>query len=289
MQELGPGLALARPHGSGPDEFWQGCLKEEKEKYGMGPGSIPADISVAGVLELGLGPRTFTPSGTKEEEGARQERARTFEFLGHRDQRLLGGRIPGGGCRSARDPRRADLSSARSGLSAWFSRRSGAGSVVSSSRELGPCRIRWSLSIGEWNRGRVALVLNPYGPCRSARAVGEAVILIIFVEPDHWSFGSARVWPLSGAGLLERFQVLSRVGELELGEAGFAGAEEVSPKIGEEVQVPNLLEENIGAASPWSLGLDHGLGAQNFIKESRLGRLGALIRRGRACASLVRA
>ncbi|CAB4290371.1 unnamed protein product [Prunus armeniaca] len=241
MQELGPGLALARPHGSGPDEFWQGCLKEEKEKYGMGPGSIPADISVAGVLELGLGRKWSWAS-----------------------RQLLGGRIPGGGCRSARDPRRADLSSARSGLSAWFSRRSGAGSVVSSSRELGPCRIRWSLSIGEWNRGRVALV-------------GEAVILIIFVEPDHWSFGSAR------------FQVLSRVGELELGEAGFAGAEEVSPKIGEEVQVPNLLEENIGAASPWSLGLDHGLGAQNFIKESRLGRLGALIRRGRACASLVRA
>ncbi|CAB4316677.1 unnamed protein product [Prunus armeniaca] len=55
MQELGLGLALARPHGSGPDEFWQGCFKEEKEKYGMGHGSIPADISVAGVLELGLG------------------------------------------------------------------------------------------------------------------------------------------------------------------------------------------------------------------------------------------
>ncbi|CAB4294385.1 unnamed protein product [Prunus armeniaca] len=35
------------------------------------------------------------------------------------------------------------------GLSAWFPRRSGAGSVVSSSRELGPCRIRWSLSIGK--------------------------------------------------------------------------------------------------------------------------------------------
>ncbi|CAL2265263.1 unnamed protein product [Prunus armeniaca] len=35
------------------------------------------------------------------------------------------------------------------GLSAWFPRRSGAGSGVSSSPELGLCRIRWSLSIGK--------------------------------------------------------------------------------------------------------------------------------------------
>ncbi|CAB4316679.1 unnamed protein product [Prunus armeniaca] len=35
-----------------------------------------------------------------------------------------------------------------------------------------------------------------------------------------------------------------------------------------------------GHDSLWarSLGLDHGLGAQNFIKETRLGRLGALIK-----------
>ncbi|CAB4290399.1 unnamed protein product [Prunus armeniaca] len=93
--------------------------------------------------------------------------------------------------------------------------------------------------------------------------VGEAVILIIFLEPDHWSFGSAWVWPLSGAGLLERFQVLSRVGELELGEAGFASA-----------------ENNIGVEAPWAVWADLASGCLEQFFElpcSRASRRGRVI------------
>ncbi|CAB4289596.1 unnamed protein product [Prunus armeniaca] len=41
-------------------------------------------------LEVWLGKcaRTFTPSGTKEERGGSQERARTFEVTGNRGQRV---------------------------------------------------------------------------------------------------------------------------------------------------------------------------------------------------------
>ncbi|CAL8136885.1 unnamed protein product [Prunus armeniaca] len=162
----------------------------------------PCDI-VAGTLYLRQGGQEWDRRARAwcHQKGLGKEIARTFEFLGHGNQRFQ--REGGAGLRDScqeegfraagavRQGTQGGLICLRQGvgLSAWFPRRSGAGSVVSSSRELGPCRIHWSLSIG---------------------ALG--------LELRHDS-----LWARS-------------------------------------------------------LELDHGLGAQNFIKETRLGRLGALIK-----------
>ncbi|CAL2267388.1 unnamed protein product [Prunus armeniaca] len=56
MQELGPGLALARPHGSGPDEFWQGWKLGELVLgfFGVYRARLTLGPLVRGNLELEL-------------------------------------------------------------------------------------------------------------------------------------------------------------------------------------------------------------------------------------------